>query len=89
MANSAGKGVAPLDPELAGEALNVLRKLAGETWITMLIVTHHVSFAREIADRVVSMDHGRILGDGKPGAVMGNPAHGRTRQFLGTVLGNV
>jgi len=78
-----------LDPELVGEVLNVLRKLARETDITMLIVTHHMSFAKEIADRVVFMDHGEILEDGRPEDVMKNPAHERTRKFLGTVLENV
>lgn len=75
-----------LDPELVGEVLNVLRDIALKSEITMLIVTHEIGFAREIADRVVYMDHGRILEDEKPELILQKPHHERTKKFLKTVL---
>jgi polar amino acid transport system ATP-binding protein len=75
-----------LDPELVGEVLNVLRDLAQRGDITMLIVTHHMSFAQDIADRVLFLESGEIVEDGVPELMFTNPAHPRTRQFLKTVL---
>jgi polar amino acid transport system ATP-binding protein len=76
-----------LDPELVGEVLEVLRRLACESDITMLIVTHHMHFAREIADRVIFLDKGRVLEDDSPAVVFSSPKHPRTREFLRSVLG--
>jgi ABC-type polar amino acid transport system, ATPase component len=74
-----------LDPELVGEVLAVMRMLADEG-MTMMVVTHEMSFAREVADRVVFMDGGVIVEDGAPAQVIGNPAHERTRHFLSRLL---
>ena len=74
-----------LDPELVGEVLTVMRKLA-EDGMTMLVVTHEMAFAREVADRVVFMDGGVIVEQGPPDDVIGNPAQERTRTFLKRVL---
>ncbi|WP_432994372.1 amino acid ABC transporter ATP-binding protein [Dactylosporangium sp. CA-233914] len=74
-----------LDPELVGEVLDVMRDLArGGT--TMIVVTHEIGFAREVADTVVFMDAGRIVEQGPPSAVLDHPRHERTRAFLGRVL---
>ncbi|MEV0279682.1 amino acid ABC transporter ATP-binding protein [Streptomyces sp. NPDC050610] len=74
-----------LDPELVGEVLAVMRSLADEG-MTMLVVTHEMSFAREVADRVVFMDGGVIVEEGTPEQVVGAPRHARTRSFLARVL---
>lgn len=74
-----------LDPELVGDVLAVMRHLADEG-MTMLVVTHEMSFAREVADRVVFMDEGAIVEQGVPEQVIGNPQHQRTRTFLARVL---
>ncbi|MFD1933228.1 MULTISPECIES: amino acid ABC transporter ATP-binding protein [Nonomuraea] len=74
-----------LDPELVGDVLAVMRKLA-EEGMTMLVVTHEMGFAREVADRVVFMDGGVIVEDGPPAQVIGDPRHERTRSFLKRVL---
>jgi polar amino acid transport system ATP-binding protein len=74
-----------LDPELVGDVLAVMRKLADDG-MTMLVVTHEMSFAREVADRVVFMDGGVIVEEGDPAQVIGNPRHERTRAFLRRVL---
>ncbi|GAB3982884.1 amino acid ABC transporter ATP-binding protein [Actinoallomurus acanthiterrae] len=74
-----------LDPELVGDVLAVMRKLALEG-MTMLVVTHEMSFAREVADRVVFMDGGVIVEEGPPSKVVGDPEHARTRRFLSRVL---
>jgi polar amino acid transport system ATP-binding protein len=74
-----------LDPELVGDVLAVMRKLAVEG-MTMLVVTHEMSFAREVADRVVFMDEGVIVEQGVPAQVIGSPQHARTRTFLQRVL---
>ncbi|MEV6104354.1 amino acid ABC transporter ATP-binding protein [Streptomyces sp. NPDC051940] len=74
-----------LDPELVGDVLAVMRSLADEG-MTMLVVTHEMSFAREVADRVVFMDGGVIVEQGPPERVIGSPAHERTRTFLARVL---
>jgi ABC-type polar amino acid transport system ATPase subunit len=70
-----------LDPELVGEVLGVIRDLAA-TGCTLVIVTHEVAFAREVADHVVFLDHGRIVEQGPPAAVLDDPRHPRTRSFL-------
>ena len=70
-----------LDPELVGEVLAVMRRLA-EAGMTMIIVTHEIRFAREVADRVIFMDEGRIVEHGPPAQVMDDPHHERTRRFL-------
>jgi polar amino acid transport system ATP-binding protein len=74
-----------LDPELVKEVLDVLRELAGEG-MTMIVVTHEMSFAREVGDRVVFMDDGVIVEQGKPGEVLDDPREERTKKFLGLVL---
>ncbi len=70
-----------LDPELVGEVLAVMRDLARDG-MTMMIVTHEMGFAREVADRVVFMDGGVVVEEGPPDRVLGDPAHERTRRFL-------
>ena len=70
-----------LDPELVGDVLNVMKELA-EEGMTMLVVTHEMGFAREVADRVVFMYDGAILEEGSPKEIFTNPKHDRTRQFL-------
>jgi polar amino acid transport system ATP-binding protein len=74
-----------LDPELVGEVLNVLRDIAEEGKTTMMLVTHEMGFAREIADRVLMFDAGRMIEDGPPGELLSNPQHERTKTFLGAV----
>ena len=73
-----------LDPELVGEVLNVMRSLADEG-MTMLVVTHEMGFASNVASRVVFMDGGVIVEQGPPAQVIGNPREERTRQFLSSV----
>ena len=75
-----------LDPELTGEVLKVIRQLAAEH-ITMIIVTHEMGFARDVADRVVFMEEGVVVEQGAPETVLGNPAHERTRAFLARYSG--
>ncbi|MGW1681910.1 amino acid ABC transporter ATP-binding protein [Saccharopolyspora sp. NPDC002376] len=74
-----------LDPELVGDVLGVMRQLADEG-MTMLVVTHEMQFAREVADRVLFMDGGGIVEQGDPADVIGNPNEERTRTFLARVL---
>lgn len=74
-----------LDPELVGEVLAVMRVLAGEG-MTMMVVTHEMSFAREVADRVVFMDGGVIVEQGPAAQVVGDPRQERTRSFLNRIL---
>ncbi|MBD0419698.1 amino acid ABC transporter ATP-binding protein [Streptomyces sp. TRM S81-3] len=74
-----------LDPELVGEVLDVIRDLARQG-TTMIVVTHEIGFAREVADTVVFMDDGRIVEQGPPGDVLDRPQHERTRAFLSKVL---
>ncbi|MGY5882964.1 amino acid ABC transporter ATP-binding protein [Modestobacter lacusdianchii] len=73
-----------LDPELVGEVLAVMTELAQEG-MTMLVVTHEIAFAREVADRVVFMDGGVVVEEGPPEQVIGAPQHERTRAFLARV----
>lgn len=70
-----------LDPELVGEVLTVMKKLA-EDGMTMIVVTHEMGFAREVADRVIFIDQGRIAEEGSPVQVFGNPQKNRTKAFL-------
>ena len=74
-----------LDPELVKEVLDVMRELAAEG-MTMIVVTHEMQFAREVAKRVVFMDDGLVVETGPPDEVLGNPREERTKQFLGLVL---
>ena len=76
---------AALDPELVGDVLAVMRDLATEG-MTMMVVTHEMAFAREVADRVIFMDGGVIVEEGHPSQVIGNPQEERTRTFLQRVL---
>ncbi|MDY6314357.1 MAG: amino acid ABC transporter ATP-binding protein [Clostridia bacterium] len=74
-----------LDPEMVGEVLNVMKDLARDG-MTMVIVTHEMGFAREVADRVLFMDDGYIMEEGTPEEVFGNPQNPRTKNFLSCVL---
>jgi polar amino acid transport system ATP-binding protein len=74
-----------LDPELVGEVLQVMRDLA-HSGMTMIVVTHELGFAREVANRVAFMDHGAIVEYGSPQQVLVNPEHPRTRDFIAAVL---
>lgn len=74
-----------LDPELVGEVLAVMKDLAREG-MTMVVVTHEMGFAREVADRVIFMDEGRILEEGTPEVIFSEPKHSRTREFLRKLL---
>lgn len=75
-----------LDPELVEEVLNVLRKLAVDTDMTMLLVTHEMSFARDFADRVLFLDGGRIIEEGPPKDIFRNPRQERTQLFLRKIV---
>jgi polar amino acid transport system ATP-binding protein len=77
-----------LDPELVGEVLNVLRDLAIHTDMTMLLVTHEMRFAREIGDRVLMFDQGRIVEEGPPARIFTEPKEERTIAFLEAVIGD-
>jgi putative glutamine transport system ATP-binding protein len=74
-----------LDPEMIGEVLDVMRTLAKEG-MTMVVVTHEMGFAREVADRVIFMDEGRILEESEPETFFNQPKEERTRQFLSRIL---
>ena len=74
-----------LDPEMVGEVLDVMRELA-QQGMTMVVVTHEMGFAREVADRVIFVDEGVIQEEGTPAEVMGNPQNPRTKTFLSKVL---
>lgn len=74
-----------LDPELVGEVLNVMKELASEG-MTMVVVTHEMSFARDVADRVIFMDGGKIIEEGHPDDIFTNPKQDRTKAFLNKVL---
>ncbi len=74
-----------LDPESVGEVLSVIRQLA-EDGMTMVIVTHEIGFAREVSDRIIFMDAGRIVEQGAPAALISNPQNSRTKAFLSKVL---
>ena len=74
-----------LDPEMVGEVLDVMKQLA-EDGMTMVVVTHEMGFAREVADRVIFMDEGRIIEEGTPADIFGNATEQRTQDFLRKVL---
>lgn len=74
-----------LDPELVGEVLQVMKELAGEG-MTMVVVTHEMGFAREVADRIVVMDEGSIIEEGSPDVIFQEPKKERTRKFLSQIL---
>jgi general L-amino acid transport system ATP-binding protein len=74
-----------LDPEMVKEVLDVMKTLA-RGGMTMVCVTHEMGFAREVADRIVFMDHGQIVEEGTPEALFANPQQERTRLFLSQIL---
>ena len=74
-----------LDPELIGEVLSVMRELA-KSGMTMIVVTHEMGFAQDVADRVMMMDEGVIVEEGTPGELLAHPKHSRTQQFLHRVV---
>ena len=74
-----------LDPELVGEVLDVMKGLA-QSGMTMLVVTHEMGFAKEVADSVIFMDNGVVVESGKPSDVLNNPQHERTKSFLSKVI---
>ena len=74
-----------LDPELVGEVLAVMKDLAKEG-MTMVVVTHEMGFAKEVADRVLFMDDGKIVEEGPPSQIFSKPQHPRTREFLAKIL---
>ncbi|WP_097026268.1 amino acid ABC transporter ATP-binding protein [Clostridium peptidivorans] len=74
-----------LDPELVGEVLNVMKELASEG-MTMVVVTHEMGFAKDVADRVIFMDGGKIVEEGTPAEMFTNPKQDRTREFLKKVI---
>jgi polar amino acid transport system ATP-binding protein len=74
-----------LDPELVGEVLTMIRDLKGDA-TTMVLATHEMGFARQVADRVAFLDGGRVLEEGPPSRVLGDPTEPRTRQFLARII---
>jgi ABC-type polar amino acid transport system ATPase subunit len=74
-----------LDPELVGQVLLVMKELA-RSGLTMIVVTHEMGFARDVGDRIIFMDRGRIVEEGSPGDIFTHPRHERTRSFLSAVL---
>lgn len=76
-----------LDIELVGEVLGVMRKLAGQGW-TMVVVTHEIKFAQQVADQVIFIDKGQIVERGKPTEILVKPRQQRTREFLSRILGD-
>lgn len=75
-----------LDPETIQEVLDVMVKLAKESNITMVVVTHEMGFARQVADRVIFMEDGRVVEDGTPEKLFDHPESERVKQFLGKIL---
>ncbi len=74
-----------LDPEMVGEVLNVMKSLASDG-MTMVVVTHEMGFAKEVGDRILFMDDGRIIEEGTPEEIFQNPKNSRTKDFLSKVL---
>jgi ABC-type polar amino acid transport system ATPase subunit len=74
-----------LDPEMIREVLDLMRELAADG-MTMVVVSHEMGFAREVADRVVFLDKGRIVEQGRPAEIFGSPREERTRAFLAKIL---
>ena len=75
-----------LDPELVGEVLSVIKKVATDRHMTMIVVTHEIGFAREVADQIIFMEDGRIIEQGTPDSVLVQPQEARTREFLNRYL---
>ena len=73
-----------LDPELTGEVLKVIKSLADSN-MTMIVVTHEMSFARDVANKIIFMDEGKILEEGSPEDIFENPKHERVREFIGGI----
>ena len=74
-----------MDPELVGEVLSLVRELAGQG-MTILMATHEMGFAKQVADTVCFLDQGVVLESGPPGQVLGAPVQPRTRQFLARII---
>ena len=74
-----------LDPEMIGEVLEVMKELA-VSGMTMIVVSHEMGFAREVADRILMMDDGQIIEEGSPEHFFTNPQHDRTKSFLSKIL---
>ena len=74
-----------LDPEMVGEVLDVMKRLANQG-MTMVVVTHEMGFAREVGDRVIFMDGGRIIEEGTPEQIFEHPQNQRLKEFLGKIL---
>lgn len=74
-----------LDPEMVGEVLAVMKNLA-RSGMTMIVVTHELGFAREVADSILFLDDGRIVEQGTPQQIIGSPRHARTKAFVSSVL---
>lgn len=74
-----------LDPEMIGEVLDVMKNIAKDSGMTMIVVTHEMGFAAQVGDRLIFMDDGRIVEEGKPGEIMKNPESDRLKDFLGHV----
>ncbi|WP_288758879.1 amino acid ABC transporter ATP-binding protein [uncultured Veillonella sp.] len=75
-----------LDPELVGEVLSVIKKVAADRHMTMIVVTHEIGFAREVADQIIFMEDGRVIEQGTPDSVLVQPREERTREFLNRYL---
>jgi general L-amino acid transport system ATP-binding protein len=75
-----------LDPEMIKEVLDVMKALASEMRMTMVVITHEIGFAREVADRVLFFEEGRIVEEGPPGEFFSNPKEERTKRFLSQIL---
>lgn len=75
-----------LDPELTGEVLQVMKRLVTEFHYTLVVVTHEIPFAKEVASRVIFMDEGEVIFEGKPTVVFDNPPNERLRKFLSKIL---
>ena len=75
-----------LDPELVGEVLDVIRGVAEQSSVTMLLVTHEMQFAREVANEIVFMESGKVVEHGAPDSLLGDPKNPRTKQFLRRLL---
>ena len=74
-----------LDPEMVGEVLSLMKELAAEG-MTMIVVTHEIGFAAEVADRIIFMDHGKISADGTPDEIINNSDNPRLKEFFSKVL---
>ena len=78
-----------LDPELTGEVLQVMKKLVTDFHYTLVVVTHEMGFAFEVATRIIFMDQGRIVCEGTPEEMLKNPTNERLKQFLARIIKNV